>query len=305
MAALRSTFGDLLEPGFVEIYNDSYKETERLFSQVLRVKSSSKQDERESAVTGFGLLVEKAENAPISYEDPIQMYDVLYTHSTFAKGFKISKELYDDDQYNVMNSKPEQLGRAARRTEELAGAQVFNRAFNTSYQGGDAVPLVSTVHPRADGGTSQSNASATGITLTESNYETGKIAMRRQLDDKGMKIDVRPRKLLIPIELEKSANIIFNSNLRSGTADNDYNPYKGEVSVVPWIYMDRNTTHWFLIDPDQHKVTWFWREKASFKQDESFETDAALFKVRERFSTGFSDWRGVWGSAGDGAAYSS
>lgn len=305
MAALRSGFGDLLEPGFNEIYNDAYKELDRVFSSIFRVSNSEKQDERDSAVTGFGLLTQKAENGAIDYEDPIQMYDVVYTHLTFAKGFKISKEMFDDDQYNIMNSKPDALGRAARRTEETSGANVLNRAFNTSYQGGDGVPLASTIHPRSDGGSTQSNASATGLTLTEANYETGKIAMRKQLDDKGMKIDVRPRKLIIPIELEKIANIIFNSNLRSNTADNDMNPYKGDVTIVPWIYMDRNTTHWFLVDTDQHKLKWFWREKANFKQDELFETDAALFKVRERFSNGFSDWRGVWGSQGDGAAYSS
>lgn len=304
MAATRSTFGDLLEPGFAEIYNDAYKETERVFPQVFRVGNSQKQDERESGVTGFGLLTAKAENAPIDYEDPIQMYDVLYTHTTYAKGFKISKELYDDDQYNVMRSKPEELGRAARRTEETQAANVYNRAFNSSYVGGDSEELCSTSHDRSDGGTAQSNASSTGITFGEENYETGKLAMRNQLDDKGMKIDVKPRVILIPIDLEKTASIVFNSNLRSGTADNDFNPYKGEVKVIPWIYMDRNATHWFLLDTDQHKVKWFWREKATFKQDESFETDAALFKVRERFSTGFSDWRGVWGSQGDGAAYS-
>lgn len=305
MAATRSTFGDLLEPGFAEIYNDAYKETERVFTSIFRVASSEKQDERDSGVTGFGLLTVKAENAPIDYEDPIQMYDVLYTHSTYAKGYKISKELYDDDQYNVMNDKPAQLGRAARRTEELSGANVLNRAFNTSYQGGDAVPLCSTAHTRSDGGTSQSNANSTGITFGEANYETGKMAFRKQLDDKGMKIDVKPRKLIIPIDLEKTARIVFGSNMRSGTADNDTNPYLNEVQITPWIYMDRNTTHWFLVDTDQHKLKWFWREKANFKQDTAFETDAALFKVRERFSSGFSDWRGIWGSQGDGAAYSS
>lgn len=305
MSATRSNFGDLLEPGFAEIYNDAYKENERIYTQLFHVKNSQKQDERESGVTGFGLLTQKAENAPIDYEDPIQMYDVLYTHLTYAKGFKISKELYDDDQYNVMNSKPEQLGKSARRTEEVSAANVLNRAFNTSYVGGDGVPLASTIHPRSDGGSSQSNASATGLTFNETNYETGKIAMMRQLDDKGMKIDVKPMKLIIPIELQKQANIVFNSNLRSGTADNDMNPYKGEVTVMPWIFMDRNTTAWFLVDTTQHKLTWFWREKAGFKQDTAFETDAALFKVRERFSNGFSDWRGIWGSQGDGAAYSS
>ena len=302
--AERGTFGDLLEPGFAEIYNDAYKETERVFPQVFRMGSSSKQDERESGVTGFGLLTVKAENAPINYEDPIQMFNVLYTHSTYAKGFKISKELYDDDQYNVMNSKPDQLGRSARRTEEVQAANIFNRAFNASYLGGDDQELCSTVHGRSDGGTAQSNASSTGITFGEANYETGKLAMRGQLDDKGMKIDVKPRAILIPIDLGKTASIVFNSNLRSGTADNDFNPYKGELKVIEWIYMDRNATHWFLLDTDQHKVKWFWREKATFKQDEQFETAAALFKVRERFSAGFSDWKGTWGSQGNGASYS-
>jgi hypothetical protein len=303
--AVKAYFGDILEPGFNQIYNDAYKELDRVFTSVLRMQDSDKQDERDSAMTGFGLLTNQTETGTLAYEDPIQMYDVVYTHLVYSKGFKITRELYDDDQYNIMNSKPDALGRAARRTEEVSGANIFNRAFNTSYQGGDAKPLVSTTHPRADAGTAQSNASATGITLTEANYETGKIAMRKQLDDKGMKIDVRARKVLIPIELEKNARIIFTSSMRSGTADNDMNPYMNEVSIVPWLYMDRNTTHWFLIDTDQHKVKWFWRNRAEFKQDKLFETEVALYKVRERFSNGFSDWRGVWGSQGDGAAYSS
>lgn len=300
----RGSFGDLLEPGFAEIYKNAYKELDRIYTTLFRVKTSSKQDEKESGVTGLSLLVQKDENAPITYEDPIQMYDKRYVHLTYAKGFKISKELYDDDQYNIMNGFPEELGRAARRTEEISGANVFNRAFNTSYLGGDAVPLCSTVHPRSDAGTSQSNASSTGITLTETNYETARIAFRGQLDDKGQKIDVVPMKLLIPIQRKTDADILFKSNLRSGTADNDMNPYKGALEIVEWIYMDRNSTHWFLIDTNQHKVTWYWREKANFKQDTAFETDAALFKVRERFSNGFSDWRGVWGSQGDAGAYS-
>lgn len=303
--ASRQSFGDLLEPGFNEIYNDAYDEPARVFTQIFRVYNSNKQDERDSAISGFGLLVQKDEMAPIAYEDPVQLYDVLYTHLTYAKGFKISKEMMDDDLYNVMNSKPEALGRAARRTEERSAANVFNRAFNTSYVGGDDKPLASTSHPRADGGTAQSNASSTGLTFGEGNYETARLAMRRQLDDKGQFIDVMPQILLVPIDLEKNANIVFGSNLRSGTADNDANPYKGQLKVVSWLYLDANSTSWFLIDPGLAKLKWFWRERANFKQDVAFETDTALFKVRERFSNGFSDWRGVWASKGDGAAYSS
>src|SRR3990167_2194970 len=301
--AVKSYFGDLLEQGFRKIFNDAFKETERVFTQVFRMNSSSKQDERDSAVSGFGLLVPKPAGQPIQYEDPVQMYDVLYTHVTYAKGFKIEKELYDDDQYNIMNKKPDALGRAARRTEETQAAAIWNNAFSTTQLGGDAVPLASTVHPRADGGTSQSNASSTGLALSETNYETVKLAMRRQRDDKGMRIDVKPTTLLVPIDLEKAANIIFNSKLRSNTADNDMNPYLNEVKVIPWIYLT-SATAYFLIDSDQHQVSWFWRKKANLKQDEVFETDVALLKVRKRFSAGFSDWRGVYASRGDGAAYS-
>lgn len=301
--AVKSSFGDLLEPGFREIFNDNFKETDRVFTKLFHMNTSTKQDEKDSAISGFGLLVPKPAGQPIQYEDPVQMYDVTYTHVTYAKGFKIEKELFDDDQYNIMNRKPRDLGRAARRTEETQAANVFNNAFSTTQLGGDGKPLVSTTHPSAAGLSSQSNASATSIPLTETNYEIAKLAMRKQLDDKGMKIDTMPTSVLVPIDLEKAANIIFNSKLRSNTADNDMNPYLNEVTVIPWIYLTSTTAYW-LIDADQHEVNWFFREKANFKQDDMFETDQALFKVRERFSAGFSDWRGVYGSKGDSSSYS-
>lgn len=305
MAATRQNFGDLLEPGFLEIFNDAYREPDRVYSKVFNTKKSSKQDERFSSVTGFALLTVKTENAPIDYDDPIQGYDKLLSHATYAKGFKISKELWDDDQYNIMNEKPRQLGIAARRTEETVASNIFNRAFNASYLGGDDQELCSTVHPREDAGTSQSNASSTGITFGEENYETAKLAMRGQLDGRGQIIEVMPSVLLIPENLKKTADIVFKSNLRSGTADNDFNPYQNELQVIEWLYMNRNDTHWFLIDKDVARgLVYLQREAMQFSQDEAWESDAALFKVRERFVVGFYAWRGIFGSQGDGASYS-
>ena len=305
MASTRQNFGDILEPGYLEIFNDSYREPDRVYSQVFSVRNSSKQDERFSSVTGFALLTVKTENASIDYDDPIQGYDRLLTHATYAKGFKISKELWDDDQYNIMNEKPRQLGVAARRTEETIAANVFNRAFNASYLGGDDQELCSTVHPREDAGTSQSNASSTGITFGEENYETLKLQMRGQLDGRGQIIEAMPSKLLIPEDLKKTADIVFKSNLRSGTADNDFNPYQNELKVIEWLYMNRNDTHWFLIDKDVARgLVYLIRERMEFSQDEAWESDAALFKVRERFTVGFYAWRGIFGSQGDGASYS-
>jgi phage major head subunit gpT-like protein len=304
MASLRANFGDLLEPGFREIFDDTFKEMPQVFPQLFHVNTSSKQDEKDSAVSGFGLMQQTGEGESVDYEDPVQMYDVRYTHLKYTKGFKISEELYEDDQYSVMNRKPAALARSARRTAESSAADVFNNAFSTSYTGGDAKPLISVSHPRSDGGSSQSNGSATGITLTEENLETGRTASRKQLDDKGMRIQVMPNTILTTVENEKQTNIIVNSTMRSDTADNDLNFYKGKYKIIAWEYLTINTTAWFLIDSAQHEINWFWRIKPEFKQDSAFDTGMALYKTRARFSNGFSDWRGVWGSKGDGAAYS-
>ena len=303
MTTLRANFGDLLTPGFRKIFDDNFKEVPSTMEKLFHVNTSDKDTEKDSAVTGFGYPVLTPEGGNTDYEDPIQMYDVTYTHVKYTKGFKVSREMWEDDLYNIIKKKPAALGRSFRRWQERSAALIFNRAFNSSYLGGDSQELISTVHPRADGGTAQSNASATGITLTEANLETAINAMRDQRDDKGMFIDVMPDTLLVPIQLRKTARLITESPYRQGTADNDSNIYKGEFKVIDWLFMDGSATQWFLIDSSQHELNWFWRVKPEFKQDDSFDTDMALYKARARWSNGWSDWRGFWGSRGDGAAY--
>ncbi|MGH2643260.1 MAG: Mu-like prophage major head subunit gpT family protein [Chitinophagaceae bacterium] len=303
MATIRANFAVLLTPGFREIFNDKFQEVPMQMDNVFHMNISEKDSEKDSAISGFGLAQQTGEGAPISYEDPVQGYTTTYVHLKYTKGFKISREMYEDDLYGIMKKRPAALGRTMRRTTENQAALVFNNAFNTSYLGGDSKPLLSTVHPRPDGGNSQSNASATGITLSETNIETAIIAMRGQLDDKGQKIDVYPKTLLVPINLRKTAHLIVDSPLRQGTADNDVNYYKSDFSIIDWIYLT-STTAWFLIDPGVHELTWFWRVKPQFKDDELFDTEYAVYKSTMRLSRGWSDWRGVWGSLGDSNAYS-
>jgi len=299
----RSGFGDLLEPIFRKIFDDRYNELPEVFPTILHVENSSKMEEKDSAVTGFGYLVETSENEQIQYEDPVQMYDVTYRHKKYTKGFKVSEEMFEDDLYNVMNKKPKALALSTRRTAEYYAASVFNNAFSTSYTGGDAKPLCSISHPRADGGTAQSNASGDGITLTEANLETAENAFLGVLDDKGMKIAMPAKTILVPRALDKEARIITDSALRSGTADNDVNTYLGRFGVKTWDYLTSNTA-WWLLNNSLHQVNWFWRIRPEFKQGEAFDTGTARFKVRMRFSYGWSDWRGVWGSKGDDSSFS-
>ena len=303
MASLRASFGDLLEPGLRKIFDDKFNEIPEVYSSIFHVNSSEHDSERDSALTGFSLLEQTAEGGAIQYEDPVQMYDVSYVHLKYTKGFKVSQELYEDDRYNVINKKPQALARATRRTTEHLAAAVFNNAFSSG-TGGDGKYLCSYIHPRADGGTAQSNANTSGITLTEANLNTALLAMRGQLDDKGMKIQAKAKTLLVPPALEKTAFEITKSTQKQGTADNDANYYRGMLTVKGWDWLS-STTAWFLLDDDLHELTWFWRIRPEFKQDNAFETEYALYKVRMRCSKGWSDWRGVWGSKGDGAAYSS
>lgn len=302
--ANRAHFSDLLTPGFRELFYDNLKEVPMVMDRIFHVHDSEKADEKDSSVSGFGLAVETAEGAPIDYEDPVQGYDKTYTHLKYSKGFKVTLEMVEDDLYRIMNKKPAALGKAMRRTAEDQASLIFRRAFNSSYaDGGDGQELVSTAHPRPDGGTNQSNASSTGITLTEDNLETAILAMRNQLDDKGQKVEVMPKVLLVPINLRKTAHLIVDSPARQGTADNDTNVYKGQFEIIDWIYLT-STTAWFLIDPSVHQLNWFWRRRPQFKTDELFDTEYAVYKSTMRLSRGWSDWRGVWGSQGDGQAYS-
>ncbi len=302
--ANRASFADLLTPGFREIYDDKFTEKPMMLDKIFHVNTSEKADEKDSSISGFGLAQATAEGAPVDYEDPVQGYDTTYSHIKYTKGFRITREMYDDDLYGIMRKRPAALGKSMRRTAEKLAADVFNNAFSTSYLGADGKPLISTTHPRSDGGATQSNASSTGVTLSETNLETGRIAMKKQLDEKGQIIDLGADTLLVPVELEKQAHLIVDSTMRSGTADNDMNFYKGSLNIVPWQYLT-STTAWFLIDKSENELNWFWRKRPEFKNDDLFDTDIAVYKSAMRVSRGWSDWRGVWGSKGDAAAYSS
>jgi hypothetical protein len=301
--AVRGNFAAELDPSIRQIFFDRYNELEQVMPKIFNINTSDRDQETESATSGFGMLQQTSELGALDYEDPVKMYNTTYRHLKYTKGFKVSQELYEDDQHNVISRMPKALAKAVTKTTEYYAAQVLNNAFSassTSY--GDGKPLCSTIHPRADGGTAQSNASSTGITFGENNLETGKLALEKALDDKGQIIAFQANRIVVPVDLEKSANIVANSTLRPGTGNNDLNVYKGSFDVVSWRYLT-STTAWFLMDKMEHLLEWYWRIRPEFKSDDDFNAGAALFKVRIRFSVGWSDWRGVWGSKGDGAAY--
>lgn len=305
MAAIRGNFQDELDPAIRKIFFDRYDEEPQVMPMVFNIMTSDRDSEKISATTGFGKLQQTSELGALDYEDPIKMPRTTITHLKYTKGFKVSQELKEDDQHNVISQMPRALAKSVVYTTEFWGASVFNNAFNTANTSyGDGKPLASTLHTRADGGTAQSNASATGIVLSETNLETLRLQLEKALNDKGEIVNFKADTLLIPIDLRKTAQIITESTMRPGTANNDVNVYDGVFKVIPWRYLT-STTAWFLLDKSNHLVDWIWRVRPEFKSDFSFDADAALYKVRVRFGFGWADWRGVVGSKGDAAAYSS
>lgn len=305
MSSIRAQFQDELDPAIRKIFFDRYDEEPQVMPMVFNVNTTDRDHETDSATTGFGKLIITNELGALDYEDPVKMYRTVYTPLKYTKGFKVSQELVEDDQNNVIRQMPKALAKSVVYTTEFYSASVLNNGFDTAYTSyGDSKPLFSTSHTRADGGSSQSNASATGIVLSEPNLETLRLQLEQAKNDKGQTVSFMADTLVVPLALRKTAQIITQSTLRPGTANNDVNIYEGMFKVVPWHYLTSSTA-WFLMDKSNSLLNWFWRIRPEFKSDFNFDADAALYKVRVRFAYGWSDWRGLTGSKGDGAAYSS
>lgn len=304
MPAIRGNFAPELDPAVRTIYFDRYNQMPELASQILHMEDMDRNTEDDSATSAFSLLQQTSELGALDYEDPTKMYRTTYTPLKYTKGFKVSVELLEDDQHGTIKKMPAALAKATRRTTEFWSASVLNNSFSTSYTSyGDGKPLNSTSHTRADGGTAQSNADSSGRALSESNLETVRVQLDKLFDDKGQIIAFDHSKLIVPVDLRKTAKVIVDSPMRSGTANNEINIYS-DMSLVVWRWLT-SATAWFLQDTSEHLLNFRWRTRPEFKNDFNFDADAALYKTRIRFATGWSDYRGFGGSKGDGAAYSS
>lgn len=293
----------LLDPTFRSIYNMTEKEIPTEIANIFEMDSTSKAYVKDTSVSGLGKMQLKSEGDTIQYTSPISGYPVIYTPKTFALGEAVTYELYSDDETGIIKKAPARLAKARMHTREQFASDLLNFGFvyggggDTLFNGGDGKALFATDHPRKDGGAVQSNYTTSD--LDEDALEAGMLAMRRTVDQKGEKVAVRATLLVVPPELEKEARILLDSTLRTGTANNDINPYQGRLQIVVWDYLS-STTAWFLIDGTQNPLKWLDREYKGLEGPEyDFDTKSAKWSVVDRFTVGFSDWRGIYGSKGD------
>ena len=300
MAISRAQLVKELEPGLNALFGLEYKNYENQHTQIYSIESSDRAFEEEVMESGFGEAPVKTEGAGVSYDQAQEVYTARYTHETIALAFSLTEEAVEDNLYDRLGARyTRALARSMAQTKQIKAAAILNGAFTTSI-GGDGVALCATNHPTLSG-PNLSNTLTTAADLSETSLEQSLIDIAAFTDERGLKIAVQGLKLIIPKELQFTADRILKSTLRVGTADNDINAIKN-MGMVPQGYTVNN----FLTDPDAYFIKtdapngmkMFTRVSLKTGFEGDFDTGNVRYKARERYSIGFSDPLGLFGSPG-------
>jgi len=294
------SFAKALWPGVNRWYGKAYNDYATEYDKLFEKRSSNKAFEEDVSISSFGLAVMKAEGAPVSYDTERQGFITRYQHTVFALGFIITREIMEDDQYDIVGQRKAQgLARSIRQTKEINGANIYNRGFNASYVGGDGVSMLNASHPNIKGGTF-SNILATASDLSEAALEQAHIDIAAFTDDAGLLIAARPKTLVIPRQLVFEARRILGTDKRPGTDHNDLNALK-DMGVVQNTVVNHYLTDpdaWFLLTDVPNGTSYFERRSDEFAMENDFDTENAKYKATSRYSFGWSDPRGIYGSPG-------
>lgn len=298
MVQTRSTIPDLLWPGIHAIFGTSYKKLPKQYSRIFDVRRSSKAYEKVTEATGMGLAVVKAEGQSIHYDTPGTGPATVFTHVTYGLGYIVTREAKEDNLYEeVATANAAALPWSMMATKETVHANILNRAFNSSYVGGDGKELCSSAHPTANG--TQSNLLA-AADLSETALEDAFTAIAQAKNSAGLPIALRPVRLIVAPGQIFNATRLFDSDLRSGTADNDVNAFR-VLGLVPEVavnnYLDDDDA-WFIQTDAPNGLLSFQRRELDLEDDTDFDTENIKHKATERYSCGWGDWRSVYGSAG-------
>ena len=304
MAISRAQLAKELEPGLNSLFGLNYDEYDREYEEIFSIEDSNRAFEEEVLITGFGSAPTKTEGQGVSFDNASESFSARYTHDTVALAFALTEEAVEDNLYDSLGKRyVKALAKSMAHTKEVKGADVLNNAFSSSFTGGDGVSLINTAHPLAGGGTA-ANRATTMADLNETSLEDDLISISTFTDDKGLTISVQADKMIIPPQLVFVADRILNSPGRTGTADNDINAIRN-TGVLPGGY----SVNHYLNDPDAYFILtsvtaqgeglkMFQRTGMETSMEPGFTTGNIRYKARERYSFGFSDWRGIYGSQG-------
>jgi len=301
MAISRAQLLKELLPGLNALFGLEYARYGEQHKEIFETETSERSFEEETKLSGFSAAPVKNEGSAISYDNAQEVFTARYNHETIALGFSLTEEAIEDNLYDSLSSRyTKALARAMAYTKQTKAAAVLNNGFDTDYKGGDGVPLFSAAHPLVSGGTN-SNIPSVAADLNETSLEAAVIQIAAWTDERGLLIAAKPRKLVIPPSLQFVATRLLETELRVATADNDLNAIKSNGSI-PEGYCVNNfltdTDAWFLTTDVPNGLKHFVRTPMSTSMDGDFDTGNVRYKARERYSFGWSDPLGMYGSEG-------
>ena len=299
MAINRAQLAKELEPGLNALFGLEYKRYENEAAQIFSQESSDRAFEEEVMLVGFGEAAVKPEGSAVAFDTAKEAFTARYVHDTIALAFALTEEAVEDNLYDTLSARyTKALARSMAYTKQVRGANVLNNAFSTT--GGDGVTLASTAHPTTFGGT-WSNRSSTDADINETSLEQAMIDIAGFIDERGLKIAMNGRKLIIPVNIQFVADRILNSTLRVGTADNDINALRN-MGMLPEGYTVNHyltdTDAWYVKTDCPNGLKHFVRAALATGMEGDFDTGNMRYKARERYSFGYSDPRCVYASQG-------
>ena len=301
MAISRTQLVKELEPGLNALFGLEYNRYENEHAEIFTAEASDRAFEEEVMLSGFGSAPVKPEGQAVQFDDANESFTARYTHETVAMAFAITEEAIEDNLYDRLAARyTRALARSMSNTKQVKAANVLNNAFNSSFTGGDGVELCSDAHPLLSGGTFR-NELSTASDLSETSLEQAMIDIAAFVDERGLKISTQGVKLIIPKELQFTAERILRSPQRVGTADNDINAM-ASMGMIPQGYRINHfltdTDAFFIMTDAPNGLKQFVRSPIKTAIEGDFDTGNVRFKARERYSFGFSDPRGIFGSPG-------
>jgi len=301
MAISRAQLLKELLPGLNALFGLEYARYGEEHKEIYETETSERSFEEETKLSGFSAAPVKNEGSAIAYDNAQEAWTTRYNHETIALGFSITEEAIEDNLYDSLSARyTKGLARAMAYTKQVKAAAVLNNGFNSSYTGGDGVSLFNSAHPLVNGGTN-ANTPTTQVDLNETSLEAAVIQIAAWTDERGLLIAAKPKKLVIPPSLMFVAKRLLDTELRVATTNNDINAIK-QMGAIPEGY----TVNHFLTDPNAWFLTTdvpnglkhFERTPLQNSMDGDFDTGNVRYKSRERYSFGWSDPLGIWGSSG-------
>tara|TARA_R100001369_G_scaffold7097_1_gene18186 strand:- start:57 stop:965 length:909 start_codon:yes stop_codon:yes gene_type:complete len=301
MAINRAQLVKELEPGLNALFGLEYDRYENEHSEIFDSENSDRAFEEEVMLSGFAQAPTKGEGAAVTYDTAQETFTSRYSHETVALAFALTEEAIEDNLYDSLSARyTKALARSMASTKQVKAANVLNNGFDSNFPGGDGKELFARDHPTLTGG-SGANEPTTDADLNETSLENAMIDIAAFKDERGIKINVQARKLIVPPQLQFVADRLLKTPGRVGTSDNDINAMRN-MSMLPDGYVVNHyltdTDAFFIKTDAPNGMKHFVRSPMSTGMEGDFETGNVRYKARERYSFGFSDWRGMYGSKG-------